>query len=71
MMRRVSVVFRVAVVLAVVEFAFVVHWTRKRLFLAMIDARPERALALRIESVVGDCLVVVLTIATALAVITA
>ena len=57
--------------LAVVEFAFVVHRTRKRLFLAMIHARPERAVALRVESVVGDCLVVVLTIATAFAVITA
>ena len=71
MMRRVSAAFRMAVVLALVEFAFVVHWTRKRWFLAMMHARPERALALRIESVVGDCLVVVLTIATAFAVITA
>jgi hypothetical protein len=67
----VSVVFRVAVVLAVVEFGLVVHWTRKRWFLAMIHARPERAPALRIEAVVGDCLVVVRTIATAFAVITA
>jgi hypothetical protein len=70
-MPPVSVVFRVAVVLAVVEFAFFAQRTRKCWFLARMHARPERALALRIESVLGGCLLVVLTIATAFAVITA